>query len=215
MRRIVAAYFGQVSFCDHLIGRLTTTLLETKQLDNTLIIFTADHGEMLGRHGLMFKGAAMLEDLVRIPLLAVPPGGLDTARVSASLVSHIDLMPTVLDWCGAEIPPGLEGISIRPQVEQIAAPNRTAVVCEYHSANWTDAITPLRMWRTHDWKYVESYHGDHELYHLATDRHECKNLIDAPSTSHVLAALRDDLHRWCNRNADPWPEVPIPPERPQ
>ena len=145
MRRIVVAYFGQVSFCDHLIGRLTTTLLKTKQLDNTLISFTANHGKMLDRHGLMFKGVAMLEDLVRIPLLVVPTGGLDTARVSAFLISHINLIPTVLDWCGAEIPTGLEDISIRPQVEQIAAPNRTAVVCEYHSANWTNAITPLRM----------------------------------------------------------------------
>ena len=220
MREIVAAYFGQVSFCDHLVGRLVASLIDTGQLDDTLVIFTSDHGEMMGNHNMLLKGAAVFDDLARIPLLIVPPGGTGSEGVDSSLVSHIDLMPTILDWCGADIPTGLDGMSLRPQIEASPDSNRLdgrriGVVTEFHSCNWTNPIAPLRMWRTEEWKYVESYHGDHELYHLADDPHERRNLIDDPAVSDVLASLREGLRDWCERTGDTWPDVVIPPEVPK
>ena len=220
MREIVAAYYGQVSFCDHLVGRLVASLIDTGQLADTLVIFTSDHGEMMGRHNMLLKGAAVFDDLARIPLVIVPPGGLESESVDSALVSHIDLMPTILDWCGTDIPAGLDGMSLRPQIE--ASPDsdrldgrRTGVVTEFHSCNWTNPIGPLRMWRTEEWKYVESYHGDHELYNLADDPHECRNLIEDPAASETLASLKAGLRDWCERTGDTWPDVVIPPEVPK
>ena len=89
------------------------------------------------------------------------------------------------------------------------------MVTEFHSCNWTNPIGPLRMWRTEEWKYVESYHGDHELYNLANDPHECRNLIDDPAAAGVLASLKVGLRDWCERTGDTWPDVVIPPEVPK
>ena len=68
-----AAYWDAVSYVDHLVGRLMTALLDTDQWENTLFIYTSDHGEMLGHHGLFGQYAALYDDVIRIPLIARPP----------------------------------------------------------------------------------------------------------------------------------------------
>ena len=76
LRAMWAGYYGAVSYVDHLVGIILAALVESDQFDDTLFIFTSDHGEMLGSHGLLFKGAVLYEELVNIPLLIRPPGGL-------------------------------------------------------------------------------------------------------------------------------------------
>ena len=209
LRRIWAAYLGTVSFVDHIVGRLTSALLEAGVIQDTLIIFTSDHGDMLASHGLFAKGPALFEEVVRMPLMIAPPGGLKEPLACDTLVSHVDLAPTILDWCGLEAPECVQGLSIRPQTEGEPASANRPVVTEYHSSNWTDPVSPLRMWRTADWKYIESGCGDHELYHLAEDPDELHNLADNPAFAHVFIQLQDDLHTWCRTTGDTWPNVPL------
>lgn len=209
LRKIWAGYLGTVSFVDHLVGRLVATLVEADVADDTMIVFTSDHGDMLGSHGLMAKGPTLYDEVVQVPLIVVPPGGLGEPVVCETLVSHADLAPTILDWCGVAIPASMQGQSIRPQTLGTPGPKERAVVCEYHSSNWTDPVAPLRMWRTAEWKYVESGCGDHELYHLTEDPEELRDLAEDKALGSILARLREDLYGWCQSTGDTWPDVPL------
>ena len=112
-----AGYLGAVSYVDYLVGRLMAALHQENLYDDTLIIFTSDHGELLGSHGMWRKGSAMFEELIHIPLIIVAPGGGGRPRRCAELVSHVDLLPTILDYCGVEVPAALHGVPISSLVE--------------------------------------------------------------------------------------------------
>ena len=170
-----AAYRGAVSYVDHLVGRLVTALLDADQWANTLFIFFSDHGEMLGHHGLAAKGAVMYEDLVRIPLIIRPPGGLGFAHRAARVVSLVDLVPTIVRMCGGQPADVLQGVDIGELVQGGDRQVNQGVVTEFHSVNWTDPLHLLRMWVDERWKYVESQDGSDELYDLRDDPLELHN----------------------------------------
>lgn len=208
-----AGYLGAVSYVDYLVGRLIAALHQEDLYDDTLIVFTSDHGELLGSHGMWRKGSAMFEELVHIPLIVVPPGGGATPGRCDELVSHVDLMPTILEYCHVQASEELHGLSISSLVEGETGSVRSGIAGEFHSANWAESpVLPLRMWRTKEWKYVESQMGDSELYHLADDPEERNNLIDVPESREQLGKLRKELAEWLRRSEDPWPDVVQPPE---
>ena len=111
IRRARSAYFGMISELDAIIGRLLDQLEKSGQLDNTLFVYTADHGEMLGEHGLWLKNA-LLENAARIPMLLAGPG-LPRGVTVETPVSHVDLVATLLDFAGAPRTPELRGHSLR------------------------------------------------------------------------------------------------------
>jgi arylsulfatase A-like enzyme len=211
LRAMWAAYYGSVSYVDYLAGILLTALVQTDQLDNTAFIFTSDHGELLGSHGLLAKGAVLYEELVNIPLLIKPPKALSAGHETQRVVSHVDLAPTIIDWCGVTVPETMQGKSLRALAEGGDTAVHDGVALEYHSSNWGERPAPLRGWRSEDWKYVETVGGDDELYDLAHDPLERHNLIDDPSTASERAAMKAALHIWLAETGDRWPEVPIPP----
>ena len=222
LRAMWAAYCGAVSFVDHLVGMLLAALVETDQMEHTLFIYTSDHGEMLGAHGLTHKGAVLYDDLTNIPLLVTPPGGLRRPNETGRVVSHVDVAPTVLKWCGVALPPGIQGVDLRPLVtaENDAPVHEDGgVALEYHSSNWGERPAPLRGWRSEEWKYVEasavnagrSASGQaSELYDLRRDPLEQRNLVAEPSAASDLERMREPLHAWMARTGDTWPSVPIP-----
>jgi uncharacterized sulfatase len=213
LRAMWAAYFGAVSYVDHLVGLLIAALVESDQMDNTLFLYTSDHGEMLGAHSLTHKGAVLYDDLTNIPLLVTPPGGLRRPNDTRRVVSHVDLAPTILGWCGVEESHDMQGVDLRGLVtaESTAAPHVDGGVgLEYHSANWGERPAPLRGWRTEEWKYVETNGGDDELYDLRTDSLEQHNLIDDPKAASDLERVKTQLHAWMAQTGDNWPNVPVP-----
>ncbi|MBI3969697.1 MAG: sulfatase-like hydrolase/transferase [Chloroflexi bacterium] len=210
LRAMWAAYYGAVSYVDYLVGTILAALIETDQFNDTLFIYTSDHGEMLGSHGLLLKGAVLYEELVNIPLLIRPPRGLDAPHETRRLVSHVDLAPTILEWCGADVPHALQGTSIRALAEGGDEPAHDGIALEYHSSNWGERPAPLRSWCTEDWKYVETVGGDDELYNLRADPLERHNLIDEPAAAEARAAMQSALHAWLRQSGDRWPEVPVP-----
>jgi len=211
LRTMWAAYYGAISFVDHLVGLILEALLDTDQWDDTLFVYTSDHGEMLGSHGLLQKGAVLFEELVNIPLLIRPPGGRSAAHQTQRLAGHADLAPTVLRWCGADLPAGLHGADLRALIEGGDKPVHQGVALEHHSSNWGEPPTPLRGWRTEDWKYVEGAAGGEELYDLRADPLERHNLINDPAAAGVREQMRQALHAWMSQTGDSWPEIPIPP----
>lgn len=210
LKRMWAAYLGAVSYIDYLVGRMLSALSDTDQLEDTLFIFTSDHGEMLGSHSLLLKGASFYEELMRIPLIIRPPGGAAGSHQCDSLISQVDLVPTILKSCGLDVPENLEGVDFSRLLHGEQGEVREAVPGEFHSSNWTDPMSPLRMWRTSEWKYVESKEGDDELYHLAEDPDELHNLSGEREYASVQKKLAGELHEWCRQTGDAWPEVPIP-----
>ena len=214
IRRMIAGYYGAVSYVDYLLGIILEALISTNQLENTLVIFTSDHGEMLGDHRMLKKGAIMFEEMIRIPLLILAPGYSPTSdpieRRTEQLVSHVDLVPTILDYCGQPVPSGLPGRSLRPLLEGEDTQLRDGLAIEFHSNHWGNERYPLRAWRTQDWKYVETIGGDDELYHLAEDPLETRNLADTPAAADQKNRMKNALYRWMKRTGDTWPDIADP-----
>ena len=192
--RLIAArraYYAMVSWIDDRIGDLLATLKVTGLDDDTIIIFTSDHGEMLGERGMWFK-MSMYEWAVRVPLMVCWPGRLAPRRVAAN-VSLADLLPTLLDLCtdAATTAPvavePLDGRSLRRLLEAGEDPAWPDLAIADFTAGGVPG--PLRMVRHGDWKLIRL--GGHApmLFNLAQDRDELVDRVDDPAARGALEAL--------------------------
>ncbi len=194
-----AAYYAMIELIDDNVGRLLDTLEETGQRENTLVLFTSDHGEMLGDHGLVLKGCRFYEGLVRVPLIWSWPGHIEAGVVRSALVELTDIAPTLLDL--AEVAPAhaMQGRSLIPLLTGMASTDhhRDFVRSEYYSA--LNASTTGKaggegsyatMIRTTRHKLV-NYHGFAigELFDLETDPWEFHNLWHDPAAADLRFRL--------------------------
>ena len=197
-RRMVAAYYAQIELLDDAVGRMLDALVESGQRDNTLVIFTSDHGEMLGDHGLLWKGARFYEGAVRVPLIVSWPGHFMSGRRSRALVELIDIVPTLLETLDLPISPHVQGRSLGPILRGTgdADTHRAFVRCEYHDALDRFYASHANMLRDEQYKLVV-YHGHDvgELYDLEADPEEFENLWDVPAMQgmkhHLIKQLFD------------------------
>jgi arylsulfatase A-like enzyme len=200
---VVARYFGFVSFIDAEIGRVLDTVDDLGLRQSTVVIHTADHGDMTGSHGGQFnKGPLMYDEVTRVPLIVRDPRS--SARgVHQGPVGSLALMPTILDLAGLPVPGGLHVSSLAPWIDDPAeAPgDDAAAYAEYHGDEW--GLYSMRMIRTRTAKYVYSPHGSDELYDVAADPHELANRIEDPAYSALRAELRGRLLRWMIDTDDP------------
>ena len=174
VRQMRSNYYGMVAEIDHRVGRILVRL-KTLGLDkNTLVIFTSDHGEMLGDHGLHSK-MVFYEGASHIPLLMRLPGVIRGQSVVAAPVSHVDLFATILDYLGQPAHPS-DGRSLRGLIGGKAGDGR-----DYCVAEWGARSGPTLMVRTAGWKYITSHDPKSRavdaLYDMAADPHEMNNLI--------------------------------------
>ena len=187
VRRARAAYFGLITELDEVIGRVLDELDRTGQRDNTLIVYTSDHGEMLGEHGLWLKNV-LLENAVSVPLILAGPG-LPKGKSIDTPVSHVDLVATMLEAAGAPITRELRGHSLLSGLPPFA-------FSESHSeGNCTGSF----MIRKGDWKYLYFTGGDPLLFNMSTPEGEFKNL--AKDKAH--APLLKELHAHLTTVVDP------------
>jgi len=166
--RVKSYYYGMISLNDKYIGTVLDELRTAGLADRTLVIFNADHGEMLGDHGLLFKGGYMYDAVVHVPCVMRAPGLIPAKRVVEGLVEEVDVLPTVLDVLGVKTPTVVQGKSLLPVVREPKMRHKTAVFAEFPA---------IKMVRTREWKlvhYVRAKHG--ELYDLQADPHELTNL---------------------------------------
>ena len=187
-----AAYYAMIELIDDQVGRVLDALQDSGQADDTLVIFTSDHGEMLGDHGLIQKGCRFYEGLVRVPLILAWPGTILAGLVSDALVELTDLAPSLLEAAGAAVPDWMQGRSLLPLASGAVDPrhHRDAVLCEYFDALDAPDATRATMYRGRRYKLVVYHgHGLGELYDLERDPGEFDNLWDDPA----YAALKADL----------------------
>ncbi|MGQ0564126.1 MAG: choline-sulfatase [Gemmobacter sp.] len=176
-------YFANISYVDDMIGQVLDTLAATRQ--EAIVIFTSDHGDMLGERGLWFK-MNFLEPSARVPLMIAAPG-LSPARIDTP-VSTLDVTPTLCDVAGismAEVMPWTDGETLLPLA---GGTPRTAPVALEYAAEGT--VTPMVALREGAWKYVHCPADPDLLFDLAHDPHERHNLADDPRAAEVLAHFR-------------------------
>ena len=186
LARMIAAYYGMVSQLDHNIGRILDTLDELGLTDDTMVVMTTDHGEMLGDHRIIFKGPVHYEGLLRVPLIVRGPD-IAAGVVVDDPVGTIDLAPTMLRAAGVDVPEHMEG---EPLFDLDGTPTRREHVL---TEDDFDAVlrVPLRTITTERHKltaYLDAP-GQGELYDLVEDPGEFVNLWDDPAS----ASLRSDL----------------------
>lgn len=201
-RRYRAFYNRLVETVDREIGMVLDALDKTGVPPIT--IFSTDHGDHGGAHGLPYKGPAMYEEVIRVPLVISWPGRVRAAR-SDALVSLIDLLPTLCDLTGVPAPDDVDGLSLRPVLEQLAPDVRDVVFAEYYGKQaWR---VPIRMARTARWKYVRYLGYGEELYDLAADPGELRNLAREPGAASDRIRLARELDAWIRRTGDQFPRL--------
>ena len=200
-KRVQAAYYAMIELIDDNVGRLLAALERTGQRENTLIVFTSDHGEALGDHGLLQKGCRLYEGLTRVPLLFCWPGHVQAGLGSDALVELVDVVPTLLDLAGLPYPARMHGRSLLRIMTGSADPayHRDFVRAEYYQAlgGRIRAGFPIEhatMGRDRRYKLVV-YHGHEpgELFDLQEDPGEFVNLWDDPGHARV----RHELMKRC------------------
>ena len=181
LAHMTANYYGMISQIDHNVGRMVEALDSLGLSDNTLVIFTTDHGELLGNHGLYLKHPIPYEDLLRVGLLARGPGVV-AGQVVAEPVSTLDLAATMYDYNGMAQPDTLQGRSLRPLLAG-QAPTRDVAYSEWYVHPSRCGVgLKLRTVRTKTLKATfELASGAGELYDLANDPEEMVNRFDDPS----------------------------------
>lgn len=214
-RWVRAAYWAMIDVIDTQVGRLLDFLEETGQRENTIVIFTSDHGEMLGDHGIYLKGPYFYEPAIRVPLIISGPGMLNNGSRSDALVELVDLAPTLLAASDMERHPGMQGKSLLPMLTGDVSldAHRDDVYCEYYNAmGWHKApVAQATMVRDKRYKLVAA-HGTNggELYDLETDAQETRNLWHDADYSGVRLAMQERLIDRMAWTVDPLPERQAP-----
>ncbi len=198
-------YLGCNSFVDDEIGRVINAAHKYAP-DNTYIIFTSDHGDMMGAHQLTGKGPVMYEEIAHIPLIIEPPGG-GYGHPNHTVVSHIDLLPTMMELAGIECPAILEGSSLVPQLTGEEDANRSVIIefqrYEIEHDSW-GGFQPVRCIVDKKYKLVINLLSSDELYDMEHDVAEVHNLIDNSDFQMVRNTLHDRLLDWMYEKRDPF-----------
>ncbi|MCC7203848.1 MAG: sulfatase-like hydrolase/transferase [Phycisphaeraceae bacterium] len=191
----LAVYLGLVKFIDDQVGRMLSALDELGLADDTLVLFTGDHGDMLGAHGMVYKSTrGFYEETTKVPLLIRHPRRIPAGRRITTPVSLLDLAPTLLDYADVPAPATAQGLSLRPLIEARTDASSHPVMCQRNGG---------RMLRHDRWKYAWYEEGIEWLFDLETDPGELHNLIADAKHADVLHRLRFTLQIEMQRTSDP------------
>jgi uncharacterized sulfatase len=199
-------FFGCQSFVDFEIGRVLDAI--DRHAPDALVIYTSDHGDFLGSHRLTGKGPAMYDEITRIPFLVRWPGRAPAKTACSHPVSHIDVVPTILDAFGLPVPKTVEGKSMLPTIRDPKIRPNEAVFTEFNrfeiDHDGFGAIQPVRSAFDGRYKLAINVLCTDELYDLEADPGEMNNLIDSPGHAKTRNELHDRVIDWMNRTRDPF-----------
>jgi len=191
LAEIIARTYGMVSLIDENVGKLLDALDAAHLADSTVVVFTSDHGDLMGDAGLVFKGPFLLEGLINVPMIWRVPGGSRGAR-SRALMNTADVAPTLLELLGVPVPRAMDGLAMADLARTGAAGRRDAAIVEFKSMYRTELN--LRTVVTADRKLT--YYAGHEfgeLYDMTADVPEARNLYDDPAWARQRQALIERL----------------------
>ena len=199
--RMIRAYWGTILSVDDSVGRLTAALRETGELDRTVFVFLGDNGLLEGEHGMVDK-RTMHEASIRVPMIVRYPGltpPQQPKRIRAQVLT-VDVGPSIIDLCHAQPLPKSHGRSFKRLVTSGDPDWRTAWFYHYNYEKQFPYTPNVRGIRTDRWKYIRYPHGDGkpdrhmaELYDLASDPRETRNLVHQPGLEALIAGLNEQL----------------------
>lgn len=209
LRNAIATYMGQVRYVDDSVGRILAMLDETGLADNTLVLFFSDHGELLGDYQMFHKLPVYYDCLTRIPAIIRHPKGKWAGETFSGLTEEVDLVPTLLESLGIEIPPTMVGKSWIQALDKKDYSGKESVLSEggggaptakeplpdftLKAPHQPTSFGPGAMIRQGDWK-LSMYVDDRcELYHLKEDPHELHNRYDDPACLEIRNELTTAL----------------------
>jgi iduronate 2-sulfatase len=178
-KKLIRGYYASVSFMDAMTGKVMKALEETGQRDNTVVIFTSDHGYHLGEHDLWSK-VSIHEESARVPLIISMPG--KPPAVCNSLVELLDLYPTVSRICGLKIPGNVQGTDISPTLDDPKVKVHDAILSSGKG----------RLYREERWALLD-YGKNGELYDMKNDPKQYTSLFGNPEYAEIVAELRQKL----------------------
>ena len=186
-KRLVATYYGMISMMDEYIGRILERLDELGLAENTIVVFTTDHGHFFGQHGLQAKGGFMYEDLIKLPFIVRYPGKVPAGTVSPAIQSLVDLAPTFLSLAGLEIPQGMTGVDQSEVWMGRKSNARDHAICEFrhepstiHQKTFVDERYKITV-------YYNQEYG--EIFDLKEDPGELRNLWNDPAAAGLKSGL--------------------------
>ncbi|WP_059053976.1 sulfatase family protein [Paenibacillus senegalimassiliensis] len=186
-KKLVAVYYGMISLMDKYIGRILDKLDELGLADNTLVVFTTDHGHFFGQHGLQAKGGFHYEDLIKLPFIVRYPGKVPAGQRSDAIQSLVDLVPTFLSFCDLPIPSSIAGVDQKKVWLGQQDQARDHAICEFrhepttiHQKTYVDARYKITV-------YYNQTYG--EIFDLQEDPKELHNLWDEPGYEQLKTEL--------------------------
>lgn len=193
MRKAMASYYGLISLTDDNIGRMLDIIDQSSLKDNTVVIYLSDHGEMAGQHGIWQK-QCFYESAVRVPMIIRIPGMKQNVRINVN-VSLVDIMPTIMELAGIDIPAGLPGKSLMGNINGVVDNDRV-VFSEYHAQGMLNAGF---MVKKGDYKY--NYYVDYQpqLFNIKDDAGEFCDLAKDREYQVIL----EDMHKELIKIVDP------------
>ena len=185
-REAIQGYLASISFMDAQVGRVLDALTRLGLANDTIVVFTSDHGYLLGEHGLWQK-QSLFEESARVPLLIRSPGAAGNGKTSPRTVELVDLYPTLADLCVLPAPQYLAGASLRPLLENPQAVWKRPAFTQVQRGTF-----PGHSVRNERWRYTEWDRGGKgvELYDHAADPQEMKNLAAVPQHAAVVTELK-------------------------
>lgn len=191
VKKALSGYFGLVSYLDENIGKILAALRDAGLADDTVVMYTSDHGDNLGARGLWGK-STMYEEIAGVPLILAGLGVPAGKRIDTP-VSHVDAFPTILEIAGERTPVGYPGVSLI-DIAQGVKPDRT-VLSEYHGMGSSTGAFAVRVGK---WKYVHYVKYDPQLFDLEKDPDEIRDLAADPGYADVLEECRRRLYAICD-----------------
>ena len=213
-------YWGLVTLVDRAVGRILQALHESGQAERTIVVFTSDHGDMMGDHNILAK-CTLYEEAMRVPLLLRVPWLPNNGQRIDGAMSLVDLVPTLLDLMGLGAPADVQGVSRADVFEGSANLTSNDVIVEWNGSHnscvWPPDAPPEAHrvesdpWRSilsHDgWKLNASATDQSELFDLNTDPHELTNRFNDPDQRGRIADMLERICAWQSTVAD---TVPLP-----
>jgi choline-sulfatase len=193
-RQCVQAYYASISFMDAQVGRVVDALDRFGLAENTIIVFTSDHGYHMGEHGLWQK-RSLFEESARVPLLIVAPGVAAKGGLAKAPVSHVDLYPTLAELCGVQAPSNIQGQSLVPLLKDPKVSGRGWAITQVGRGGGREPKFFGYSLRTSRWRYTEWDEGaqGRELYDHEKDPRELTNLAVKPAFEKTIGELSTQL----------------------
>lgn len=202
-RQVKAAYYGMITLIDDNIGRVLWALEEKGIAGDTLIMFTNDHGELLGDHGLLFKGPFHYDSIIKAPMIISFPGVVPQGSRYSQITEHVDIMPTLLEYAGVRPPNGVQGASMATALRGDKGFGREYAMTEFNCYDWGLSVKTLT---GKDYKLTYYAGEDYgELYDRNEDLEEFVNLWLDEDYAEIKAYMLKKLMDRMIETEDPLP----------